>query len=135
MIPGHDRFGYFANKLGTVVLDWSVSKRTVVRKTVGLELLLTASCCQTTSNEPLEYFAHPEEDHTTTFVEVPPPKIELTESDGCCDESKDNNTWGIVLHPAQNPGTYVRVGIFMLFGGSRGSRIFRDIADSEVKLV
>lgn len=138
LIPrvGRNHFGYFGNKLGTVALDWSVSKKTVVKKTVGLKLLLTASCCQATSNEPLKYFAHPEEDHSTTFTEEPPPEIELTESDGCCDESKDKNAWGIVLHPGQKPGTYVRVGMFVLFGGSWGtSRIFRDIAHSEVKLV
>lgn len=133
--PKSQRAGFLADNMGTIIFDWSVFERTVVKKTSDLQLLLTASCCQATSNQPLKWWANPEEDHTSTFKEVAPPGIELTPSDGCCDTSKGKNGWGIVLHPAQIPGAYVRVGMFMVFGGSWGLNIFQDVIERDIKLI
>ncbi len=148
--PGDEercRFGYLGNKMGTVLFDWAVAERTV-QKAQRLEILLVASCCQATSNEVLEYYANPDEDHTATFAE-PPPSTDLDDLESlfndankvlsscssCQDETKRNNAWGILLHPAPSPGAYYRVGVCSLFGACGGLDIFRGKVSRDIKII
>ncbi|RYP66552.1 hypothetical protein DL771_007705 [Monosporascus sp. 5C6A] len=143
-LGGH--FGYLADKLGTVTFDWTVPERTV-QEARNLMILLTASCCQATSNEQLVFHANPDEDHAATFAERPPPiglgetgseyraRNEPSACSSCAKEASGRNGWGIVLHPAQIPDAYVRIGLCRLFGGSRALDIFRDEVEREVKII
>ncbi|RYP39027.1 hypothetical protein DL766_000667 [Monosporascus sp. MC13-8B] len=126
-LGGH--FGYLADKLGTVTFDWTVSERTA------------------TSNAELVFHANPDEEHAATFAERPPPigpgetgdeyraRNEPSACFSCAKEAGGRNGWGIVLHPAQIPDAYVRIGVCRLFGGSRALDIFRDEVERDVKII
>lgn len=151
MRPGGEKYamGHLAGKRGTVMFDWVVTENTVQERG-RLKMLLTTSCCQGTSNLTSEFFADPDEDHTTTFSKTQPEADqfddEYDENDdddidatstcfSCLDEASPPNCFGLMLHPAESPGAYVRVGVFQLFGGSGGSQLFEHEAEREVKIV
>lgn len=151
MRPHEEKYamGHLAGKRGTVMFDWIVTERTV-QKREGLKMLLTASCCQSTSNMSSEFFADPDEDHTTTFSKTQPEanqcndEYDTDDDDGveaastcfpCLDEVSPHNCFGLMLYPAETPGAYFRVGVFLLFGGSGGSQLFQNEAERDVKLV
>ncbi len=146
--------GHLADKWGTVMFDWALPKGTV-QKREGMKMLLTASCCQATSNEVMRIYASRDEDHTTTFNETQH-KADPDENRGLCEEDADGsedeedslfncfscedetsgaNCWGLILYPAETPGAYVRIGVFVLFGGSGGLNRFRDTAYSDVRII
>ncbi|RYP44357.1 hypothetical protein DL768_009159 [Monosporascus sp. mg162] len=140
------RQDHLADKLGTVTFDWKVPID-AAQEVRDLKILLLASCCQATSNEVLEYWANPEEDHAATFSEGPPAigvgetgssygkENEVLTCLSCGDKDRGRNGWGIILHPAHISGAYVRVGVCQLYGGSGALNIFRDEVDRDVKIV
>lgn len=118
--------GYLEEKLGTVMLDWSVLQQTSPAL-CDSEMLATVSCCQATSNRTLQWYANPDEDHTDTLgrlgnavVEEGETSIEFSDDKpspcpSCQEDSQSRNTWGLVLHPGPTPGSFFRTGVFILW--------------------
>jgi hypothetical protein len=54
----------------------------------------------------------------------------------CCnDKELARNAWGIIIHPADEPDSYYRVGVFLLPAYSGGSNLFKGIENEMVKLM
>jgi hypothetical protein len=142
---GRSEFGYFVNGLGTCEFDWT-SQPNTVQQPGKMRLLPTSSCCASTSNwKHILWRANPEDDPEKLhrkFMESNPQYRVLdtdwvrSEDCRCCkDEGLARTTWGIIIHPADEPGSYYRVGIFLLPGYSGGSNLFRGIEDEMIKLI
>jgi hypothetical protein len=142
---GRSEFGYFLNGLGTCEFDWT-SQPNTVQQPGKIRLLPTSSCCASTSNwKHILWRANPEDDpeklHRNFMESNPQYPVRDTEwvrseDCRCCkDEGLARTTWGIIIHPADEPGSYYRVGIFLLPGYSGGSKLFRGIEDEMIKLI
>ncbi|KAK4160392.1 hypothetical protein QBC43DRAFT_303796 [Cladorrhinum sp. PSN259] len=162
---GRPATAYFADCLGSICLDWSVLRETRQRAPERMVLLLTASCCQATSNEVLRWHANPdEEEHTLGLSDRAVHPDRADDDDGlspnggdsagssrreeaetclsCLDEEggQSKNAFGMVLYPddkCEEGGRlrYFRVGIFVLFGYSGGLRLFEDASFYDVEIV
>lgn len=122
-------------EMGTVLLDWNVTEPTTLVLS-NSKMMIAASCCQLTSNEPIKWYANPSEDHTAKFGRQHPisvstgDKVDLDEGRGggddderteclsCQDKCVGPNFWGLILSPCENSDEYVRVGVFVLLGSS-----------------
>lgn len=143
-INGRSEIGHFVNGLGTCEFDWS-SQPNTVQQPDRMRLLPTSSCCASTSNWGYILMrSNPEDDPKTlhrTFMESNPLCRILddwvdSEDCRCCDDKGlARNTRGIIIHPANEPGSYYRVGIFLLPAYSGGSNLFRGINNEIIKLV
>jgi hypothetical protein len=141
---GRSEFGYFMNGLGTCKFDWT-SQPNTVQEPGRMRLLPTSSCCASTSNwSDILWRANPEDDPERlhrTFMESNPLCRVLnswvdSEDCRCCnDKELTRNAWGIIIHPADEPGSYYRVGIFLLPAYSGGSNLFKGIKNEIVKLI
>ncbi|KAL0782210.1 hypothetical protein CaCOL14_000116 [Colletotrichum acutatum] len=52
----------------------------------------------------------------------------------CADPMHKRTGYGLVIHPAEEPGSYVRVGVFVMFAHKGGMYLFKDEAE-EIKLI
>ncbi|KAK4174614.1 heterokaryon incompatibility protein-domain-containing protein [Triangularia setosa] len=111
----------------------------------SLELLLLSSCCSDYSSELPAGSLKPGTE-TTTKVLFPPEygKTFLNDpdfrpSDGTCsfcrDQQRKRDVWGLLMHPADVPGRYYRVGIFCSRAQHGGSELFNEAAACEVELI
>lgn len=142
-IDGRPPLAYFADRLGTLELDWQTDTETSL-SSPSLRLLFTTSCCQATSNEILRFIANPAEDHDSGLAdrlirqdgERPGTTVkETTICLSCRDEDQPRNAMGLVIHPAGSPDTYFRVGVFVFFGHTGGIRMFDGAPENEIELV
>ncbi|KAJ4328846.1 hypothetical protein N0V84_000633 [Fusarium piperis] len=141
---GRPAFGYFTNSLGTCQLDWCSETRTV-QEPGRMRLLLVSSCCAATSNwGRLIWGANPEENHEglhrdfmkSNLCHILGDDYVASEDCKCCQDSGiSRNAWGIVIHPAKEPDSFYRVGVFVLFAYSGGTDLFRDATTRTIKLV
>ncbi|UPK89176.1 hypothetical protein LCI18_000111 [Fusarium solani-melongenae] len=142
---GRPALGYFANNYGTCHWDWS-SEVSTVQQPGKMRLLLLLSCCAATIDwDPLIWNANPEENHKeihSAFVERNPLCRTIwkdyvgSEDCRCCkDENLPRNAWGIVIHPAEEPDSFYRVGAFTLLAYSGGTDVFKNVASQTIKLV
>ncbi|RSL42619.1 hypothetical protein CEP51_016460 [Fusarium floridanum] len=138
--------GYFSNGLGTCQFDWS-SEPGTVQQPGRMQLLLVSSCCAATSDrETWPLNADPKEDHErwhSAFMESNPACRALLQEDyvdsedcKCCkDEGLPRSASGIVIHPAEEPGSFYRVGFFMFLAYRGGTNLFKHVPNQTIKLV
>ncbi|KAH7243115.1 hypothetical protein B0J15DRAFT_501862 [Fusarium solani] len=142
---GRLALGYFANNYRTCYLDWS-SEVSTVQQPGRMRLLLLLSCCAATINwNPLIWYANLEENHKemhSAFVERNPlcrtiwkDYVDSENCECCKHEDMPRNAWGIVIHPAEEPGSFYRVGCFTLLAYSGGADLFKNVANQTIKLV
>lgn len=142
---GRSEFGYFLNGLGTCEFDWA-SQPNTVQQPGKMRLLPTSSCCASTSNWRHVLWRANSEDNpealqrsfmeSNSLCRVLDTDWVKSEDCRCCkDEGLARNTWGIIIHPADEPGSYYRVGIFLLPAYSGGSNLFKDIENAIIKLI
>jgi hypothetical protein len=53
----------------------------------------------------------------------------------CNNEKTNRHAWGLIIHPAEKPGEYYRVGIFMSPSTEGGTRLFKDAKERNIDVV
>ena len=141
------------DSLGTLRLDWKVKQPVTLQKAdSNLRLLLATTCCQRTSNLHSSSIAtlntEPWNSLGAWSYGIDTECLGLTQMnrtsdqddstrgcESCADEKVARNAWGLVLHPAPRSGEYFRVGIFVLFGHTGGSKLFTDAESHDIWLI
>ncbi|KAM0195743.1 hypothetical protein ACHAPQ_003065 [Fusarium lateritium] len=142
---GRHDFGYFSNGFGTCQFDWT-SQPDTVQEPGEMRLLPITTCCSSTSNwRRIMWYANPEDEPEKlhgAFIEGNklhrPLGMNWVEGEDCkcCqDEGLARNTWGLIVHPAEEQGSFYRVGVFLLPAYSGGSNLFKNIESQTIKLV
>ncbi|KAK1463201.1 hypothetical protein CMEL01_13270 [Colletotrichum melonis] len=144
--PYDDRrlsYGLFSGGIGTCMLDWGVSE-TMAQAPESMRLVLVSSCCSATVNwENLKYMANCDDedfdDWMPSDAEVggmsfPNGYEDIETCRYCADPMHKRTGYGLVIHPAEEPGSYVRVGVFVVFAHKGGMDLFKDEAE-EIKLI
>ncbi|EQB53504.1 hypothetical protein CGLO_06752 [Colletotrichum gloeosporioides Cg-14] len=127
-------YGKFSCGIGTCMLDWGVSE-TSVQGPESMQLFLISSCCSPTSQwGKMKWLADCDDEDYDDWV---PSGAELGDSsfassyesiDTCkyCANPMHRRTgWGLVIHPMEELGNYVRVGAFVLFAHKGGMDLFK----------
>lgn len=135
-------YSQFSRGVGTCVFDWSVGK-TSIQAPESMSLFLVSSCCSATVNwEDLKYKANCDDED---FDEWMPSEAEVGGTSFpngyedidmcryCADPTHKRTGYGLVIHPAEEPGSYVRVGVFVLFAHKGGMDLFHD--EEEINLM
>ncbi|KAF6835100.1 hypothetical protein CPLU01_04578 [Colletotrichum plurivorum] len=136
-------YGKFAGGVGTCMLDWGVAE-TSVQEPRRLRLLLISSCCSATVEwRKMKWLADCDD---LDFEDWMPSDEELggrTFDDGyedietckfCRDPRHKRTGWGLVVYPAEDPGSYVRVGVFVTFAHKGGMEFFNHQTEEIVLL-
>ncbi|KAK1981125.1 heterokaryon incompatibility protein-domain-containing protein [Colletotrichum cereale] len=138
----HPPFGYFLDGSGLCLFDWTVES-TLIQPPGKMQLLLISSCCFRTNNwAKLQWLAGLRNTLEKTYQFPTPPKV-LTDEDYqgmddcsfCKDVTSPKTAWGLVVHPADRPDTFYRVGIFLLFSEDPMLGVFSAVGRREVDLV
>ncbi|KAK1450859.1 hypothetical protein CCUS01_11399 [Colletotrichum cuscutae] len=143
--PYDDRrlsYGLFSGGIGTCMLDWGVSE-TMAQAPESMRLVLVSSCCSATVNwRNMKYMASCDDadldDWMPSDAEVggmsfPNGCEDIETCRYCADPMHKRTGYGLVIHPAEEPGSYVRVGVFVVFAHKGGMDLFKD--EEEIKLV
>ncbi|KAH9240624.1 hypothetical protein K456DRAFT_48553 [Colletotrichum gloeosporioides 23] len=120
-------WGKFSGGVGTCFFDWRVGETSVQSTPESTQLFLVSSCCSPTLNwkEMKRHSGYDDEDINDWM----PSDAEvggLSFSDDyesifiekcrfCADPMHKRAGWGLVVHPAEKSGSYVRVGAFVFF--------------------
>ncbi|CAJ0554628.1 Ff.00g131410.m01.CDS01 [Fusarium sp. VM40] len=142
---GRHDFGYFTDGLGTCQFDWT-SQLDTVQEPGRMRLLPITSCCSSTSNwRRIMWYANPEdnpEELRRNLIEgdqlcraLGKDWVERQDCKCCKDEGLARNTWGLIIHPAEEPGSFCRIGVFLLPAYSGGSNLFKDIESQTIMLI
>ncbi|KAK1719026.1 hypothetical protein BDP67DRAFT_552360 [Colletotrichum lupini] len=133
--PYDDRrlsYGLFSGGIGTCMLDWGVSE-TMAPAPESMRLILVSSCCSATVNwENLKYMANCDDEDFDDWMPSDAEVGGMSFPNGY--EDIDRTRYGLVIHPAEEPGSYVRVGVFLLFAHKGAMDLFKDEAE-EIKLI
>ncbi|KDN71792.1 hypothetical protein CSUB01_11749 [Colletotrichum sublineola] len=138
----HPPFGYFEDGSGLCLFDWTVES-TLVQPPDQMQLLLVSSCCFQTNNWPkLQWLAGLRNTPEKTF-QFPTPSRVLTDEDYqrvgdcsfCQNTTSPKTAWGLVVHPADRPDAFYRVGIFLLFSEDPSVGVFGGVSRRQVDLV
>ncbi|KAI6765793.1 hypothetical protein HG530_006863 [Fusarium avenaceum] len=121
---GRSEFGYFVNGLGTCEFDWA-SQPNTVQQLGKMRLLPTSSCCASTSNWKHILWRANSEDNPEEL------QRNFMESNSMCRVL--DTDW--VKSEDYEPGSYYRVGIFLLPAYSGGSNLFEGIENEIIKLI
>ncbi|KAF3797958.1 hypothetical protein GCG54_00003857 [Colletotrichum gloeosporioides] len=127
-------YGKFSCGIGTCMLDWGVSE-TSVQGPESMQLFLISSCCSPTSQwGKMKWLADCDDVDYDTWV---PSDAELGDTSFassyesidtckyCADPMHRRPGWGLVIHPMEELGNYVRVGAFVLFAHKGGMDLFK----------
>ncbi|KAK1728685.1 heterokaryon incompatibility protein-domain-containing protein [Colletotrichum acutatum] len=136
-------YGQFSGGIGACMLDWNVNE-TLVQAPESMRLLLVSSCCSATvSWKNLKFRANCDDedfdDWMPSEAEVggtsfPNGYEDIDVCRYCADPMHKRTGYGLVIHPAEEPGSYVRVGVFVMFAHKGGMYLFKDEAE-EIKLI
>ncbi|OHE94292.1 hypothetical protein CORC01_10452 [Colletotrichum orchidophilum] len=131
-------YGKFSGGIGVCMLDWGVDEASVQRPET-MRLFLVSSCCSATSNwRNLKYLADCDDvdfdDWMPSDAEVGgtsfPNGYESIETCRyCADPTHKRNGWGLVIHPTEESGSYVRVGMFVFFAHKGGMDLLEKEAE------
>ncbi|KAI3529290.1 hypothetical protein CSPX01_15605 [Colletotrichum filicis] len=136
-------FGKFSDGTGICMLDYNISE-TLVQAPESMRLFWVSSCCSATLawrrikffenciKEDLDEWMQREVEVSGTSFPNGYEDIDVCRY--CADPTHKRTRYGLVIHPAEEPGSYVRVGVFMLFAHKGGMDLFKGEAE-EIKLI
>ncbi|KAK2028240.1 hypothetical protein LX32DRAFT_591118 [Colletotrichum zoysiae] len=138
----HSPFGYFADGSGLCLFDWAV-ELTLVQPPGEMRLLLVSSCCFRTNNWPRLQWLAGLRGTTEKTYRFPTPTGVFTDEDYqlvdncsfCQNASSPKTAWGLVVHPADQPDAFYRVGIFVLFSEDPNMGVFGGVTRQQVDLL
>lgn len=131
-------YGQFSSGIGTCLLDWAVSE-TSVQTPESMRLFLVSSCCSATTEwGKMKWLADCDDQEYDDWVPNDAKLDSTWFSNGyesidkckyCADPVHKRTGWGLVVHPAEEPGSYVRVGAFVFFAHKGGMDLFKSEAE------
>ncbi|EXF82053.1 neutral/alkaline non-lysosomal ceramidase [Colletotrichum fioriniae PJ7] len=136
-------YSQFSGGIGTCKFDWAVSERSAQRPE-RMQLLCLSSCCSATTNwKHMKWLADCDDEDFDDWMPSDAEVGGMSFPNGyedidmcryCADPMHKRTGYGLVIHPAEEPGSYVRVGAFVLFAHKGGMDLFKDEA-KEIKLI